>query len=86
LQQAPKRKFLFSRDVTKLILIANLIALPIAYIILHRWLESFAYRTGISVVTFVLSAVTVFVIGYSTIAYQSIKAALLNPVDAIRSE
>jgi putative ABC transport system permease protein len=77
---------LISRDVTKLILIANLIALPIAYIILHRWLESFAYRTGISVVTFVLSAVTVFVIGYSTIAYQSIKAALLNPVDAIRSE
>ena len=77
---------LISKDVTKLILIANLIALPIAYIILHRWLESFAYRTGISVVTFLLSAVTVFVIGYSTIAYQSIKAALLNPVDAIRSE
>lgn len=77
---------LISKDVTRLILIANLIALPIAYIILHRWLESFAYRTGISVVTFVLSAVTVFVIGYSTIAYQSIKAALLNPVDAIRSE
>jgi putative ABC transport system permease protein len=77
---------LISKDVTRLILISNLIALPIAYIILHRWLESFAYRTGISVITFVISAVIVFVIGYSTIAYQSIKAALLNPVDAIRSE
>jgi len=78
--------FLISKEVTRLILIANLIALPIAYIILHRWLESFAYRTGISVVTFLLSAVTVFVIGYSTIAYKSINAALLNPVDTIRSE
>jgi putative ABC transport system permease protein len=77
---------LISKDVTRLILISNLIALPIAYFILHRWLESFAYRTGISVVTFVISAVIVFVIGYSTIAYQSIKAALLNPVDAIRTE
>jgi len=77
---------LISKDVTRLILIANLIALPIAYIVLHRWLESFAYRTGISAGTFILSAVTVFVIGYSTIAYQSIKAALLDPVEAIRSE
>ncbi len=77
---------LISKDVTRLILFANLIALPVTYLILHRWLEGFAYRTEIRVVTFVLSAVSVFAIGYATIAYQSIKAALLNPVDAIRSE
>jgi putative ABC transport system permease protein len=77
---------LISKDVMRLLLIANLIALPIAYAVLHRWLEGFAYRTGISAGTFVLSAVIVFVIGYSTIAYQSIKAALLDPVEAIRSE
>jgi putative ABC transport system permease protein len=78
--------FLISRDVTRLILFANLIALPVTYFILHRWLEGFAYRTEIQVLTFVVSAVTVFAIGYATIAYQSIKAALLNPVDAIRAE
>jgi len=77
---------LISKDVVKLILIANIIALPLAYYILHRWLESFAYRTGISVLTFIISAAIVFFIGYLTIAYQSIKAALLNPVDAIRIE
>ena len=78
--------FLISKDVAKLIIIANIIALPIAYYVFHRWLESFAYRTQISALTFLVSAVLVFFIGYSTTAYQSIKAALLNPVDAIRAE
>jgi putative ABC transport system permease protein len=77
---------LISKDVLKLIIIANIIALPIAYYVFRRWLESFAYHTQISALTFLVSAVLVFFIGYSTIAYQSIKAALLNPVDAIRAE
>ncbi len=77
---------LISKDVVKLIIIANIIALPIAYYVFRRWLESFAYHTQISALTFLVSAVLVFFIGYSTIAYQSIKAALLNPVDAIRAE
>jgi putative ABC transport system permease protein len=77
---------LISKDVVKLIIIANILALPIAYYVFHRWLESFAYRTKISALTFLVSAALVFFIGYSTIAYQSIKAALLNPVDAIRTE
>jgi putative ABC transport system permease protein len=77
---------LMNKEVTKLIIIANFIAIPVAYYVLNHWLESFAYRTGISVFTFVLSAVIVLGIGYATIAYQSIKAALINPVDAIRAE
>jgi putative ABC transport system permease protein len=77
---------LISKDVVKLIVIANILALPIAYYVFHRWLESFAYRTDINALTFLFSAALVFFIGYSTIAYQSIKAALLNPVDAIRTE
>jgi putative ABC transport system permease protein len=77
---------LISKDVVKLIIIANIIALPIAYYVFHRWLENFAYRTGINVFIFIISAAIVFFIGYSSIAYQSIKAALLNPVDAIRAE
>jgi putative ABC transport system permease protein len=77
---------LISKDVAKLIILANIIALPIAYYVFHRWLESFAYHTRISALTFLVSAALVFFIGYSTTAYQSIKAALLNPVDAIRAE
>ena len=77
---------LISKDVVKLIIIANIIALPIAYYVFHRWLENFAYRTRISALTFLTSAALVFFIGYSTIAFQSIKAALLNPADAIRTE
>ncbi len=77
---------LISKDVVKLIIIANIIALPIAYYVFHRWLESFAYHTQISALTFLVSAALVFFIGYSTTAYQSIKAALLNPVEAIRAE
>jgi putative ABC transport system permease protein len=82
----PNIIFLISKDVAKLIIIANIIAVPIAYYVFHRWLESFAYRTQISALVFLVSAVIVFFIGYSTTAYQSIKAALLNPVDAIRAE
>jgi putative ABC transport system permease protein len=82
----PNILVLISKDVVKLIIIANIIALPIAYYVFHRWLESFAYRTRISALIFLISAALVFFIGYSTIAYQSIKAALLNPVDAIRTE
>jgi putative ABC transport system permease protein len=77
---------LISKEVAKLILIAGVIAFPIAYYGIHRWLESFAYRTGISILTFLLSAAVVFLVGYLTISYQSVKAALLNPVDAIRAE
>jgi putative ABC transport system permease protein len=77
---------LMNKEVTKLIIIANIIALPVAYYVLNRWLESFAYRTGISVLAFVFPAVIVLGIGYATIAYQSLKAALTNPVDAIKAE
>lgn len=77
---------LISKEVAKLILIAGIIACPIAYLVLHRWMESFAYRSGISVFTFLISTAIVFLVGYLTISYQSIKAALLNPVDAIRTE
>jgi len=77
---------LISKDVVKLILIAALIAFPIAYYTLNRWLAGFAYRTDINPLSFLYSAAIVFVIGYATIAFQSVKAALSNPVDAIRTE
>jgi putative ABC transport system permease protein len=62
------------------------IAFPIAYYAMNRWLQSFAYRTSISLWIFVVSASLALVIALITISYQSIKAATANPVDSLRYE
>ena len=77
---------LLSMEVTKLILVANIIAIPIAYFMLQRWLQNFAYQVGIGFSSFVESAALVLVISYLTIGYQALKAALTNPIDVIRTE
>jgi putative ABC transport system permease protein len=77
---------LLSRELLLLVLAANILAWPVAYFMLNRWLQGFPYRIPMTIVPFVLSAVLVVVIGFLTIAYQSIKAALANPVDSLRYE
>ncbi|MDR0724380.1 MAG: ABC transporter permease [Prevotellaceae bacterium] len=66
-------------------LIAYIIAVPLAYIIVNRWLENFAYKTAIHWWMFILSGVLVFVIVLITVSYQSYKAATANPVDGIKA-
>jgi putative ABC transport system permease protein len=78
--------FLLSKQFGKLILIANVIAWPLAYYALHRWLQNFYYRISIGLQFFVLSAVLVLVIAFVSISYQSTRAALANPADALRYE
>jgi len=78
--------FLLSKQFGKLLLIANVIAWPLAYYALHRWLQNFYYRISIGLQFFVLSAVSVLVIAFISISYQSVKAALANPADALRYE
>ncbi len=82
----PEIIFLLSREFLKWILIANIIAWPVAYLAMHRWLQNFAYRTAIGAGVFVLSAFLAFVIALLTVSYQSIKAAVANPVEALRYE
>jgi len=77
---------LLSKEFTKLVLISNIIAWPIAYFVMNRWLQSFAYRTKIGISEFLLSAVLALVIAFVTVSYQSIKAALTNPADALHFE
>lgn len=77
---------LLSKEVTKLIILANIIAIPAAYYVLSKWLERFAYREGLNITIFIFSVIIVFIVGYLTISYQSLKAAFANPVDAIRTE
>ncbi|HZH37455.1 MAG TPA: ABC transporter permease [Flavisolibacter sp.] len=77
---------MLSKDFLKLVLIASLIAVPVAWWGVHKWLEDFAYRIAINWWVFVLAAVAAVIIALVTISFQSLKAALSNPVKNLRSE
>ena len=77
---------LMSKEFILLVGIANLIAFPVAYYLMSRWLENFAYRTNISWKTFILSAAIVLTIAVLTVCFQAIKAAVANPVESLRYE
>jgi len=68
------------------VLLANLIAWPVAWFVMNRWLQNFAYRIELSWWMFVLAAVLALVIALITVSFQSVKAALKNPVDSLRYE
>jgi len=77
---------LLSRDFLKWVAVANILAWPVAYYAMHRWLQSFAFRASIGWEIFLLSAGMALVISLLTVSYQSIRAALANPVDSLRYE
>jgi hypothetical protein len=74
------------KDFAQWILLANLIAWPIAWFIMNKWLQDFAYKTDISFWIFVISGGIALVIALVTISFQAIKAATANPVEALRYE
>lgn len=69
-----------------LILLANIIAWPLAYYLMSQWLKDFAYRISVSPLVFLISAIVVFTIAAVTIVFQSLKAALSNPVNSLKYE
>jgi putative ABC transport system permease protein len=75
-----------TRRFTKLVLIANLIAWPLAYYGMSRWLDGFAYRTDIALTTFVGAGLLALVIAVLTVSYHAVRAAIANPVKALRYE
>ena len=77
---------LLSKDFLKLVLIAIVIASPIAYWAMNRWLQDFAYKITIEWWVFVLAGVLATSIALLTVSFQSVKAALMNPVKSLRSE
>jgi len=78
---------LLSMDFTKMILLSFVMAVPVAwYVMEHWWLQNFAYRIDISVWIFLLSGAMAFMIAWLTVSYQSIKAAIQNPIKSLRSE
>ena len=77
---------LLSKGFTRLVLIAFIVAMPLAYWAMRTWLSDFAYRIDISVWPFLLAGGAALLIAWLTVSYQSIRAALSNPVDALRYE
>lgn len=77
---------LLSRDFTKLAILANLIAWPLAYFGMQKWLEDFAYKISMGYGVFVVAAILALVIVWLTVGSHAMKAALVNPVDALRCE
>ncbi|ANI88736.1 hypothetical protein A9P82_05220 [Arachidicoccus ginsenosidimutans] len=77
---------LISRDFLKLVIIAIVIATPIAYWAMNKWLNNFAYKTNIGIFTFIIAAVTVMLIAFGTIGFKAYKAARANPVKSLKTE
>lgn len=77
---------LLSKDFLKYVLIAALIALPLSWISVHKWLQDYAYRIDMSWWIFFSAVLVAMLIAFATISFQAIKAAIANPVESLRSE
>ena len=77
---------LLSREFMLLILLANLIAWPIAYYLMRDWLSGFAYQTDLNILPFAASTIMALIIAFGTVSMQAIRAARSNPIDALRYE
>ncbi|MCE7065616.1 ABC transporter permease [Dyadobacter sp. CY326] len=78
--------FVLSKDFVKLVLIAIVIATPLAWFLMQKWLDNYAYRIEINPMIFVLVGLAAVLVAVATVSFQSIKAALMNPVKSLRSE
>jgi len=77
---------LLTKEFTKWVILANLIAWPIAYFVMKKWLQNFAYHINIGIWTFLLSAALALIIALITTSFQAVKTAVSNPVDSLRYE
>jgi len=77
---------LLTKDFARLVGIAFLVAVPMAYVAMNRWLESFAYRIDIGPGVFLLAGALALVIALLTVSYQAVKAARTDPVQTLRYE
>jgi ABC-type antimicrobial peptide transport system permease subunit len=77
---------LFSKEFTILIIVSFFIAAPVAWFMMHNWLNNFVYRISLSIDFFAIAIIGSILIAWLTVGFKAIKAALANPVKALRSE
>lgn len=77
---------LLSKDFLKLTLLASIIAFPVAWYFMNRWLEDFAYRININWTVFIIAGLSTLLVALLTVSFQAIKAAMANPVKSLRTE
>ncbi len=78
--------FLLSKDFLKVVVLALLIASPIAWYFMNNWLQDFAYRINISWWVFAIAGLIAIIVAFLTISFQALKAANANPVKNLRTE
>jgi len=78
--------YLFSKEFTILIIIAFVIAAPLAWYFMSSWLDNFAYRIHIGAGIFAAAILITVLLAWITVGYKSVKAAMANPVKSLRSE
>ena len=77
---------LLSKEFVRLVLVGFLVAVPLAYLTMNKWLEDFAYHVEMSPNIFLISGIVALSIGLAAVAYQTIRAAVRNPVESLRYE
>ncbi len=77
---------LLSKDFLKLVMIALLIATPLAWYFMNKWLQDYAYRINIHWGVFAITGFVALIIAFLTISFQAIKTAIANPVKSLRTE
>jgi len=77
---------LFGKDFSRWVLIANIIAWPVAFYAMNKWLQNFAYRIDMTIWPFLLSGFFALLIALLTVSFQAMKAALANPIESLRYE
>jgi putative ABC transport system permease protein len=82
----PNISYLISKEFLLLVLIAVLIATPVSWLAMNKWLQSFAYRIDLNIWMFILVAVIALLFAFVTICYNTVKASVANPVKSLRTE
>ena len=82
----PQIVVLLSKEFTKLVVLAFVLAAPVAYLIMDRWLQDFAYRVDVQWYVLALAGGAALLVAWGTVSYQSIRAAMTDPVKALRYE
>jgi len=74
------------KDFVKWVLLASAISWPLAYFVMDRWLQNFAYRTDVALCVFLVSGILGLAVAVATVSYQSLRALVANPADSLRYE